>query len=233
MIVRVVGPGGSEIARSEGWPWGAATSTWPLGETWPDGHDLHIPADTPPGHYRVEVGFYDPTTQELLPATQVNNAAALGDSVTIDTIQVGTLPTPRTWLKPEVDFGDLISLRGVEEGDGTAIGGTVARGEAIDVRLFWESRAWVGTDYTAFVHLVGPDGTLVDQMDRVPLDGFLPTSLWYPGQEVVDTYPVTIPPDAAPGSYTLYTGFYATDSVIRLPAVQGENRWATPMWWAV
>jgi hypothetical protein len=222
VLVRVVGPGGQELARSEGWPWGAATSSWSLGETWPDGHDLHIPADAPPGHYRVEVGFYDPATGALLSATQANNGAALGDLVTLDTIQVGRLPTPRAWLNPPVDFGDLIRLRGAERADGRALGGHAARGETLDVRLFWEARAWVGRDYTAFVHLVGPDGTLVDQMDRAPLEGFLPTSLWYPGQTVVDRYRVTLPPDAAPGRYTLYTGFYTADTITRLPVMQGD-----------
>ena len=43
VLVRIVGPDGQELARSEGWPWGAATSDWQLDEIWPDGHEL---ADT-------------------------------------------------------------------------------------------------------------------------------------------------------------------------------------------
>src|SRR5690606_31912612 len=89
VLVRVVGPGDVEIARAEGWPWGAATSGWQQGVVWPDGHDLTIPRDTPPGYYRVELGFYDPATQELLPAVQTATGAPLGDLVTVDALQVG------------------------------------------------------------------------------------------------------------------------------------------------
>jgi hypothetical protein len=60
-------------------------------------------------------------------------------------------------------------------------------------------------------------------MDRAPLDGFLPTSFWYPGQAIVDTYRVTLPPAAPPGTYTFYTGFYDPETVTRLPAVQGDQ----------
>jgi hypothetical protein len=52
VLVRLVGPGngpnGEDLSRSEGWPWGAATSDWRQGEVWPDGRELAIPADAIP-----------------------------------------------------------------------------------------------------------------------------------------------------------------------------------------
>lgn len=217
VLVRVVGQDGVEIARSEGWPWGAATSGWQQGVLWPDGHDLTIPADTAPGYYRVELGFYDPASQELLPAVQAATGQPLGDMVTIDTLQVGELPEPSELLDSPADFDDSLSLRGVT----LEPNGNVAPGTTLTARLFWQARDWPAADYTAFVHLVGPEGVLVDQEDKPPLQGFLPTSTWYPGQRVVDDFMVTLPDNAAPGVYALYTGFYDPATMTRLPVMQG------------
>jgi hypothetical protein len=216
VLVRVVGQDGVEIARAEGWPWGGATSTWQPGVLWPDGHDLTIPAGTTPGYFRVELGFYDPATQVLLPATQALTGQALGELVTIDTLQVGALPEPHQLFTPPVYLGESLALRGVT----LTPNGTAASGTEVSARLFWQARAWPATDYTAFVHLVGPDGVLVQPVDKPPLQGFLPTSTWYPGQRVVDDFTLTLPTDTAPGTYTLYTGFYDPKTMARLPVMQ-------------
>ena len=218
VLVRVVGTDGTEIARDEGWPWGAATSGWQAGVVWPDGHDLTIPPTTPPGYYRVELGFYDPATQELLPAVQPATGAALPDLVTVDTLQVGDLPPlPRAALTPPVTLGDAAALLAAA---GLPAAGTLAAGDALTLRLHWRGQDWIANDYTAFVHLVGPDGGLVAQVDRQPI---LPTSAWAPGQRVVDSFTLTLPPGAVPGDYTVYTGFYDLATGARLPVAQGAT----------
>jgi hypothetical protein len=219
VLVRVVGQDGVEIARAEGWPWGAATSTWQVGVVWPDGHDLAIPATTPPGYYRVELGFYDPATGTHWPAVATASGQPLGDMLTVDVLQVGALPEPPQPLTPPVHFGEALTLRGSTV---TPAGDLVPGGE-ITVRLFWQAHDWPGRDYTAFVHLVGPDGALVQPVDKPPLGGFLPTSTWYPGQRVVDEFVLTLPVNAVGGDYTLYTGFYDATTMTRLPMTQTGN----------
>ncbi len=215
VLVRVVGQDGTEIARSEGWPWGAATSTWQTGVVWPDGHDLLIPPDTPPGYYRIELGFYDPQTLEMLAAAQTASGADLGDLVTVDTIQVGDLPDrPQQDFDPPVILGEQIALLGVDWPDGEPT--TLHPGDGLRLRLTWQAQTSLAADYTAFVHLVGPDGSLVAQQDKPPLDGLLPTSTWVPGQRVADEFVVTLPADATPGDYRLVTGFYDPISGARL-----------------
>ncbi len=229
VLVRVVGRDGAEIARSEGWPWGAATSTWQAGVVWPDGHDLAIPPDTPPGYYRVELGFYDPATQELLPAFQPATGAARGELVTVDAIQVGDLPDrPQQALDPPAILDDEIALLGAgwQDGDGARLDPaalTLHAGDALQLQLTWQAQDWPAVDYTAFVHLIGPDGGLAAQVDKPPLDGFLPTSTWVPGQRVVDAFVLAIPTDAPPGDYQLVTGFYDPATVARLPIRQGDR----------
>jgi hypothetical protein len=175
-----------------------------------------IPKDTPPGYYRVELGFYDPATQAHLPATQPLTGQPLGDMVTIDTLQVGKLPQPSQRFAPPADFGDSLTLDGVT----ITPTGTPTRDENINVRLFWQAHARPATDYTAFVHLVGPDGALVQPVDKPPLQGFLPTSTWYAGQRVFDDFVLTLPADTKPGTYTLQTGFYDPKTMARLSITQ-------------
>jgi hypothetical protein len=76
--------------------------------------------------------------------------------------------------------------------------------------------------YTAFVHVLDSNGQLVAQSDRPPA-GY-PTSDWLAGEFVVDHYLVSLPPDLAPGSYTLQTGFYylPTQERVGEPAVLTE-----------
>ena len=78
ILARLVGADGQEYWRAEGWPWGAATANWQLGEVWPDGHRLAVPVNAPHGCYRLEVGFYDPET-----------FAPLGDVVAVGHLWVG------------------------------------------------------------------------------------------------------------------------------------------------
>ena len=61
-------------------------------------------------------------------------------------------------------------------------------------------------DYTAYVHLLADGGDLVTQRDRPPA-GY-PTSVWQPGEIVLDTYTINLPPDLPSERYTLQTGFY-------------------------
>jgi hypothetical protein len=77
-------------------------------------------------------------------------------------------------------------------------------------------------DYTAFVHMLGPDGQLVAQHDKQPFNGFYPTSRWLPNQPVADEFVLQLPATLAPGRYTLYTGLYNLVSGDRLTAVTAQ-----------
>jgi hypothetical protein len=66
--------------------------------------------------------------------------------------------------------------------------------------------------------LLDPDGRLVAQHDKQPLDGFYPTSRWLSNQPVVDEFVLQPPAGLPPGRYTLYTGLYDLASGQRLLA---------------
>lgn len=81
-LVRLVDSNGNEWGRSEGWPWDKATSSWRLGDTWPDTHQFTLPAEAP-ATLHLELSFYDPTTLEHLPATDVQTGQPIGDRLVI------------------------------------------------------------------------------------------------------------------------------------------------------
>jgi hypothetical protein len=116
------------------------------------------------------------------------------------------------------------------EGDPLSWGGAIALhewsavqvGDQLIVTLVWEAKVEMERSYTAYVHLLSQDGQLVAQLDRLP-DGY-PTSDWQPGEIVIDSYAIQLPPNVTPGTHYLQTGFYFLPTQERLgePAIFGD-----------
>jgi hypothetical protein len=101
---------------------------------------------------------------------------------------------------------------------------SIRPGETIKVDLTWRSLKTWSADYTAFVHLVGPDGKVHGQIDQWPVQGTLPTSSWSAGQVVSDPYAVTLPPDAPRGVYQVEAGWYLLATLRRLNVLDAAGR---------
>ena len=73
-------------------------------------------------------------------------------------------------------------------------------------------------DYTAFVHVLGPDGQILVQEDKLLERGSLPTSGWQPGNAAVrNDYELPLPADSEPGKYRVIVGVYYWETGERLP----------------
>lgn len=98
----------------------------------------------------------------------------------------------------------------------------VRAGENVQVTLYWQADAPVTTSYTVFVHLLGAqynpvqNNFLWGQVDRLPLDGKLPTTAWTAGQVIADAYQVKLNDDAPPGVYKIEIGLYDAATGARL-----------------
>ncbi len=205
VLVRVAGAGGEEIARSEGWPYGSATSTWAASEMWPDGHQLAIDPAAAPGIYRVEVSFYDPETLADFGGVATAGYLAVGG----DAAAAGT---------PLATFSDGVDLLAVEIGDATW-----QPGQAGTVALTWRPARALENAYTVFVQLIGPDGQVAAQGDQPPLQGFYPSDRWLAGQPFVDRYTLALPDALPPGDYRVVVGFYDPATGQRLPVVRNDG----------
>jgi serine/threonine protein kinase len=130
-----------------------------------------------------------------------------GDTVTL-TVS-GGVEVP---ISLEVNLADMVMLEGAELRQET-----FQPGEVIAVTLRWRVLRATDTPYVVFVHLIGPDGSLVAQQDVEPIR---PTTMWVPGMEVVDPHQVTIPAGQPPGRYQLHAGMYPQGQPgSRLPVV--------------
>ena len=132
VLVRLVGPDGSELWREEGWPWGAATADWPLREIRPDGHTIAVPSDAEPGLYKLVLSFYDPTTLDALPVTAIGSDDLLNQSERdVALIQVGA-SADQAGEATSWQFGDNFALD-------ASVPAQAEAGQPLSVDLRWRS----------------------------------------------------------------------------------------------
>jgi hypothetical protein len=86
------------------------------------------------------------------------------------------------------------------------------------VTLNWQVKQPFETDYTVFLQVLEADtNEYVTGFDGPPVRGNYPTSLWAPGETIVDTHRLDLA-TLAPGDYRLVAGLYDPDTQERLPA---------------
>ncbi len=71
--------------------------------------------------------------------------------------------------------------------------------------LAWQVDAPLAEDVSIFIHLLNPQGRLVDQHDSQPFSGNYPAHLWQPGQLLADRYELPFRPSFASLEIGLYT----------------------------
>ena len=212
--LQLVRADGVRISQADGAPTDGlvATDDQPLTPL-PDYKVITLPTDLVPGYYRLEVVAYPVTTHE-----------PLADPVAIDWFTIGP-PAAAPAQSAAVEWQNGLRLLGHDE-----LPNTLLPTAAFTVRLVWATNAPIAEEYTAFVHLVGPDGAIVAQQDRRPLDGFYPTNGWTVAEPVEDFYGLTLPATLPPGDYRLLVGWYqpATNGRLRLP--DGSEAYELTRW---
>ena len=197
LLVRLVGAAGEELWRADGWPYGAPTSAWVVGDVRPDGYTIALPADTAPGLYKLEASLYDPATLD-----------PVGAPVTAGVLRVGE-PLPAGPV--QATFGDSIQLHDTQIS-------VTPDGLAVD--LLWQSDARPPADLVRFVQVLDDAGQVVAQQDGSVMNGFLPTQDWPLDWPIRDQVMLAAPS----GDFTVITGFYDAATQTRLPvSVGGEE----------
>ncbi len=189
------------VARSTGdgpptvlWSGNPVHNTYPIGQWMPvqeilDRYDVPIPPIFPAGDYQL-----------TLSSTGMRRPVF---SLPIQVLAVArSFDVPALAHRPNLRLGSVISLVGYEV--------RKSSDHQVAVKLAWQAQATPDSDYTVFVHLSNPDGTIFSQNDSPPSR---PTSQWVPGEVIVDTY--TLP--APPGDYAISIGMYLQENGYRLP----------------
>jgi hypothetical protein len=100
-------------------------------------------------------------------------------------------------------FGDAIRLVGYD-----VFPDVVKPGGDAKIALHWQPITHLGADYTTFVHLLNANGDKIAQSDHRPGGAYYPTSLWKPGETLVDRHTLTLPADLGPAPYSIVVGLY-------------------------
>ncbi len=97
-------------------------------------------------------------------------------------------------------------------------------GNELEVTLFWRALGNAGVAYTAFLHLLAPDGAGVAGIDEPVLRGLYQPDLWPEDMVFADRHRLMVPPELPPGRYRLDLGLYPTDQPDSLLPVGAGDR---------
>ncbi len=182
-------------------------SAWKAGEVIADRYDARVPLDVVPGEHPLILRI----------------GGERGRKVSLAKIVVQA--TDRNFEVPPLGntlgmtLGDSVELVGYDLSSDS-----VVPGETLPLTLTWRAQTEMRTDYTVFVHLLAPDGSMTGQQDRQPMGGRYPTTLWAAGEVVTDVYEIPIDPAAPPGKHRIEVGMYVAETGTRLPVPgQDEN----------
>jgi hypothetical protein len=199
--------------------WAYPTSFWQPGlDTVAVQHQVTLtPANLSPGRYWLAVALYNPATAERVPLLEETGPSP-------DTFFAGPLKLPPPERQPAATIQPIIFGNSIQLLNFTLANPTLKAGEAIHLDLWWQTLQPPPLDYTVFVHLLDASGALVAGNDSQPLNNRYPTSLWSPGEQILDPHRLTLPPTLPPGHYRLAVGLYDQPSGARLP-LQVEGNW--------
>ena len=181
---------------------------WKAGEVFKTTRRVAVTADAATGPATVEVTVHDGQGRALMSLPLV-----LGPLW----VQGQALAQPPQPPQQPVNFrvGDTARLIGYDARQ-------TAPDSPLELTLYWQADAPAPTDYSVFVHLLRPDGSILTQVDRAPGLGQYPTSRWRAGEVVVDPYTLTLPNGTPPGPYQVAVGWYTQAGRARVRDTQGQ-----------
>jgi len=91
----------------------------------------------------------------------------------------------------------------------------------VDVLTRWYAEVTIEQNYTLFVHLISPDGSLAAQNDSQPVSEYRPTSTWKAGENIIDRRSVFLSDGLPAGDYQLLVGWYNPETGERLATATG------------
>jgi len=220
-FLQILGRDMEPIAGVDCYPGGGTfpTTLWEPGVIYRDRYELPIAVDANvPTSAALHVGLYDEAEKRMIKSSLPGPRPL--ELVLLDVVPVRPHEPLSADVQHEVGaaLGESITLVGYDlSAEKARPGGTIT------VTLVWRAGAPVGSEYTAFVHLLDEDGDLLTQSDHPPMGGAYPTSMWDAGDVVHDPHYLVVGSSAAPGSYALSIGMYDSYSGERLPAHEGHG----------
>jgi len=190
------------------------TSAWQPGEAIVDRYHFRLPeAGFPTQAWDLNLILYREETGERLPVRL--GGVAAGDQLALTQLRLPgqSPPCPADGiLDSEVQFGAAVALTHAA----VVPGQSEAR-----VVLCWEARQTLPADYTVFVHLQDAAGVLASTGDGPPMGGAFPTSMWRPGDVILDVHRLAWADEDVEAGRNIVVGLYNPNDGVRLPAHVG------------
>jgi len=230
VFVHILGRDEQAIAQKDTYPGMGSypTSLWQVGGVIKDTYGMYVlPESKAPSRFRVDVGVYDRSTGEALPAFDGEGNPLHG--VIVAQGKVTTRQEPRYSGGTPVAF-DLAQPFDSAQDKQVSLTGykidktEVKAGETIEVALYWRAQKKMAENYTVFVHLVDEEGTIWGQHDSQPVNGYYPTSFWDQDEIVKDEHALVVSQDAPPGKYRIEVGMYRLADGQRLTIMDQDEQ---------
>jgi hypothetical protein len=218
---------GREWIREDGFPGSFYFPTYrwyELGQYYRDTWALDLPADATSGLYNIGLSWYVYDLETRKPDYGQEFKAPLG------TIRVGDFVGGPIAHAQNVAVGTGITFLGWDSQPSTSDQPvSVARGQSLDLDLFWRADRVADQAYTVFVHLIDSTGQVIGNADSPPTQGLYPTNMWAVGETVRDRHSLQIPSSLAPGDYTVEIGMYLASTGARLAIGRSDRIVITPV----
>ena len=219
VVARLLSPEGDLYAAAHEEPAGGLypTQYWRSGQLVRDTLDLPIPADTPPGRYRLALELHAQDGPLSLSDPQGKSSGA---ALTLGEVQLG--PAARDLLGlpngPTTPLAGGIDLVRVEHAP------SIGQGERLYVLTHWWGQAPDGRNLLAKIALVDSSGRAWATAEGPPGGESYPTSEWRPNERLRRWFHLPIPADVPDGEYALLASLKVPDGQESAPIEVGRVR---------
>lgn len=226
LFLQLIDGAGQPLTQWEGDAFAEDMYRWRPAGILPTRHTLWLGPESTPGPYLVRLGFFDRHTGQRLPLRICAlSGCRAGMEAVQDQAQLGLFyiapgqADPRRPARPlAATFGEHIELIGV------TLPEAVPQPPHLPVTFHWRAIRPTERPYTVFLQLLNERGEVAAGWDRQPFHKLYPTTLWSPGEIVVDTFRLPLPPEGLPpGAYRLISGFYDFETGQRLLLAGGSD----------
>jgi 4-amino-4-deoxy-L-arabinose transferase-like glycosyltransferase len=190
--------------------------SWPQGATVRTPLRIQLPPDTPPGRYRLELGWYRfVDAQPVWQPWASGERSLLGE---VDLLPPGdwtAMPEPMVAHPVNVMMGEGVQFVGFDAPTWEAF-----PGESLDLDLVWRVRMDDPEPGTVVLQLRDDSGQVFGEISSAPVGGRVPFRGLAAGQTVRDPRSFQLPGELPPGVYNLILGRRRADGTW-LPIMRG------------
>lgn len=192
---RVVAEGQSQLVAAQNPP----PEAWRQGEILMERGSLTVPPATPPGQYRLQIGFYTNapavTTGELLFTLPESESLIM-----VDHSPATAFSLPQTATSVNKPLGDSLILLAASWPDSPITN----RQSPISINLYWRVEKAIPADFGLHVGLMDVNGTARQAWFDLSLaETFNPAeTIWQPGDIIHTSWQLDLLPETPPGRYS-------------------------------